>query len=224
MRTLYEILEVSEKASKEVIEKAYKVLVKRYHPDLQTSENKAMAEKKMKEINEAYDILSDDVKRKEYDQNLLKERELKEQQTLNYQEQSPQKQYYTSGETQTEQRYRDMQRRKYEENLKKQEEQMRMQMEQNMQQEYQNAYYDYLRSLGYRIKEKWTWKKIKQLLITIIIMIGIIMILWFLPLTHDMMVEFYENNKIVKLIVDIILEIISAIIKTIGELFGDLFK
>ena len=34
-KTLYEILEVSEKASQEVIEKAYKVLVKKYHPDLQ---------------------------------------------------------------------------------------------------------------------------------------------------------------------------------------------
>lgn len=33
--TLYELLEVSENASKEIIEKAYKVLVKKYHPDLQ---------------------------------------------------------------------------------------------------------------------------------------------------------------------------------------------
>ena len=33
--TLYEILEVSEKASKEIIEKAYRVLAKKYHPDLQ---------------------------------------------------------------------------------------------------------------------------------------------------------------------------------------------
>mgnify|MGYP004462013251 CR=1 FL=1 len=33
--TLYELLEVSENASKEIIEKAYKVLAKKYHPDLQ---------------------------------------------------------------------------------------------------------------------------------------------------------------------------------------------
>ena len=50
METLYDILEVSPKASKEVIEKAYRTLVKRYHPDLQAPENKASAEEKMKQI------------------------------------------------------------------------------------------------------------------------------------------------------------------------------
>ena len=45
-KTLYDILEVSEKASKEVIEKAYRVLAKKYHPDLQTDENKIKAESK----------------------------------------------------------------------------------------------------------------------------------------------------------------------------------
>ena len=39
--TLYEILEVSENASTEIIEKAYKVLAKKYHPDLQDESQKA---------------------------------------------------------------------------------------------------------------------------------------------------------------------------------------
>ena len=39
-KTLYDILEVSEQASKEVIEKAYRVLAKKYHPDLQKDETK----------------------------------------------------------------------------------------------------------------------------------------------------------------------------------------
>lgn len=64
MKTLYEILEVSETASREIIEKAYKVLAKKYHPDLQTENDKLIAEEMMKKINEAYDILSDDEKRK----------------------------------------------------------------------------------------------------------------------------------------------------------------
>ena len=68
----YEILEVSEKASKEIIEKAYKTLAKRYHPDLQPEDKKLIAEEKMKQINEAYDILSDDNKRREFDNRLLK--------------------------------------------------------------------------------------------------------------------------------------------------------
>ena len=66
MKTLYEILEVSENASKEVIEKAYRVLAKKYHPDLQPEEQKLKAEETIKKINEAYAILSNEEKRKEY--------------------------------------------------------------------------------------------------------------------------------------------------------------
>ena len=52
METLYDILEVSRKASKEIIEKAYKTLAKKYHPDLQvTEEDKKIAEEKMKKIS-----------------------------------------------------------------------------------------------------------------------------------------------------------------------------
>ena len=68
MKTLYELLEVSENASKEIIEKAYKVLAKKYHPDLQAEGEKLEAEKKMKQINEAYEVLSDKQKRQMYDQ------------------------------------------------------------------------------------------------------------------------------------------------------------
>ena len=68
MKNYYEILQVSHNASKEVIEKAYKVLAKKYHPDLQTTYSaKAYAEQKLKEINEAYNILSDDFLREQYD-------------------------------------------------------------------------------------------------------------------------------------------------------------
>ena len=52
MKTLYEILEVSETASKEIIEKAYKTLAKKYHPDLQETADKEKAEEMMKKINE----------------------------------------------------------------------------------------------------------------------------------------------------------------------------
>lgn len=75
MKNYYEILEVNKKASKEIIEKAYKVLVKKYHPDLYDVSQKAYAEQKLKEINEAYKILSDDFLKSQYDKELYKQQE-----------------------------------------------------------------------------------------------------------------------------------------------------
>lgn len=67
MKNYYDELEVSKTASKEVIEKVYKVLAKKYHPDTTKEENKQAAEEKFKIISEAYEVLSDDEKREKYD-------------------------------------------------------------------------------------------------------------------------------------------------------------
>ena len=64
-KNYYDILEVNKNASPEIIEKAYKVLVKKYHPDLQEPDKKAFFEQKLKDINEAYDTLSNTEKRKQ---------------------------------------------------------------------------------------------------------------------------------------------------------------
>ena len=74
MKDYYEILEVNEKASSEIIEKAYKTLVKKYHPDLYSTVEKKEAETKLKDINEAYQILSDSFLRSQYDLELQKEK------------------------------------------------------------------------------------------------------------------------------------------------------
>ena len=70
MKNYYDELEVSKTASKEVIEKVYKVLAKKYHPDTTKQVDKQAAEEKFKAISEAYEILSDDEKRKKYDSEL----------------------------------------------------------------------------------------------------------------------------------------------------------
>lgn len=67
MKNYYDELEVSKTASKEVIEKVYRVLAKKYHPDTTTEANKKLAEEKFKVISEAYETLSNDEKRKKYD-------------------------------------------------------------------------------------------------------------------------------------------------------------
>lgn len=61
----YKILGIGKSASKEEIAKAFKKLARQYHPDL-NPDNKD-AESKFKEINEAYEVLKDDEKRKMYD-------------------------------------------------------------------------------------------------------------------------------------------------------------
>ena len=75
----YQILEVDINASDEIIDKAYRTLVKKYHPDLQNENNKSIAEEKIKKINTAYDILSNAEKRKAYDE-ILKNNTISEEQ------------------------------------------------------------------------------------------------------------------------------------------------
>ena len=67
MNNYYEILEVSKDANQDEIKKAYKKLAKKFHPDINKESG---AEEKFKKINEAYEVLSDETKRKEYDQKL----------------------------------------------------------------------------------------------------------------------------------------------------------
>ena len=61
-KNYYEILGVSKDANSDDIKKAYRNLSKKYHPDVNPQ-----GEQKFKEIAEAYSILSDDQKRKQYD-------------------------------------------------------------------------------------------------------------------------------------------------------------
>lgn len=67
MKDYYKILRVAPDASTEVIQMAYKALAKKYHPDLNPGQEEA-AQEKMKDVNEAYEILSDKDKRWQYDQ------------------------------------------------------------------------------------------------------------------------------------------------------------
>ncbi len=68
MKDYYEILGVHKKASKDIITKVFRIQIKKNHPDLFSGDEKKYAETKTQELNEAYDTLSDDEKREEYDE------------------------------------------------------------------------------------------------------------------------------------------------------------
>lgn len=65
-RDYYEVLGVAKSATDEDLKKAYRKLAKQYHPDL--NPNDKVAESKFKEVNEAYAVLSDGEKRRQFDQ------------------------------------------------------------------------------------------------------------------------------------------------------------
>jgi DnaJ-class molecular chaperone len=65
-RDYYQVLGIPKTASADEIRKAHRKLVRQYHPDV--NKNNAAAEAKFKEVQEAYDVLSDEAKRRNYDQ------------------------------------------------------------------------------------------------------------------------------------------------------------
>lgn len=192
MKNYYEILEVDKNASEEVIEKAYKTLAKKYHPDLQNNSN---CQDKMRQINKAYEILSNDFKRREYDEKIKRQSVSIEEYNRIIQENNRLKKDLKRVANQREmsqnqERLEEMSiMQRYYEQIKKATKQPQMRYE--------------------RKKTKISLEKIKKIVIYIAILIGIGLVLAIVPFTRKFFINLYNNNVIIKLLVDTIVETFS---------------
>ena len=196
MKDYYEILEVNRLASSEVIEKAYKVLVQKYHPDKQQGIAKTYCENKMQEINEAYEVLSNPFLKEQYDaeiqrEELEKQRIYEEQQNF-YHEQ--QRIYHEQQEQQIRQDESTMKNKKRRKKLD------------NAEGVYQVGTFSAILALTKKLFkdrkfsmdnfEAPSKKGVFAIMLTIIIVIIIGVILWFIPFTNGWMRELLFENPL----------------------------
>lgn len=197
----YEILEVNKNASPEIIEKAYKTLVKKYHPDLQQDENKNKYEEKIKKINEAYDILSDPEKRKKYDLNLKNtEISINDYNSL-YQENINLKNNLNILKEKL--NYLNNIQNNYEKNnLNYNNLENNKNYSENNNINYNDINYtNYFFNFFVNIKNK--LKDLFAFFITILIIIFIFFILWHIPFTKNYLIKLYNENSILQFFVNL---------------------
>ena len=196
-KNYYDILQINKNASPKIIEKAYKVLAKEYHPDLQSDNDKKQAEEILKQINEAYEVLSDPIKRQEYDKTLndisddiYTKRNIEEE--LNRQKEEIELENQLQKQMQAEKQ----QRLEYERQL---------QYEKELQNAKQKAYYDaYIQDLknrGYKIRYKKSLKDYIKLFFILFILFFIIILIIQLPFVKNYFINLYNENEIIHLLV-----------------------
>ena len=203
MKNYYEILEVDKKASPEVIEKAYKTLVKKYHPDLQNENNHSKYEAKMKEINEAYSILSDDFKKSNYDEQLQQSdisvekynKLVQENQNLRAQLENINQQNTINSTTDNNTINDNV--------ISKMSKLMYNNIKQARAQAYNDAYLQDMKNRGYKIEYKHDLKYYFKLIIYIAIIVLIGILIYQIPPVKSYFTSLYNGNVYFKAIVDI---------------------
>lgn len=219
-KNYYDILQINQNASPEIIEKAYKTLAKKYHPDLQSEENKKKSEEILKEINEAYEVLSNPEKKALYDQNLKNNNISKEAYDNLYNENQvlrnelnniknnnihTNNNYYGYSDI-----YKDNNIK--EDELRKQRI-LKKQAELAKKQAYYDAYVQDLKNRGYKIRYKKTWrdylKNIASLFIATIVTIILIFLLFQIPFIKNYFTDLYYNNYIIQNLMDFIFNIFN---------------
>lgn len=206
-KTYYDWLEVSPKASSEVIEKAYKALVRKYHPDLQ-EDNRQEAEELMKKINEAYDVLSNNEKRIKYDADLKLNQE--HNQTQNHIQQTTNNnisKQHSIHELAYQQKLALKRQQQLELERQRQAElaqiEYQRQVDAARQKAYHDAYIQDLKNRGYKIRYKKTFKDYVRVAITILIIILVLFVAWQIPFIRNWFIDLYNDNELIQIIVNV---------------------
>lgn len=222
-KNYYEILQINQNASPEIIEKAYKTLAKKNHPDLQEESNKKEAEEILKEINEAYETLSDLNKKALYDQNLKNQTISQEEYDQIHEENKILKEKLNNLNTNYNNKSNNIQNNeiKYQPDLnyiqkqqieyeqKQREIQYQQQLEQAKQKAYHDAYIQDLKNRGYKIKYKKSLKDYIKGFITIIATIIVLIVLWQIPFVHNFFIKLYEENEIIHNTINFIINLFN---------------
>ena len=196
MKNYYEILEVSPNASKEIIDKVYKTLAKKYHPDANSKEKKEWAEEEFKKINEAYEVLSDKEKRANYDNELKKEIEANDESLKNlkimYEEMEKQNKYLKNEIINLKNNKR-IEDKNTQNNMNSSQAKMYdnyyQEINSTINRAYHDAYIQRMKDYGYKIVYKKSLKdRIKDFIsifITMVVIFIIMLLLWQIPAVRD---------------------------------------
>lgn len=222
-KNFYDWLEINRNASPEVIEKAYKTLVRKYHPDLQEEANKHESEEILKQINDAYDTLSDPIKKSDYDAHLQASEISADEYEHLYQEKANLENELNNLRNNTKSTYQEPQQRPIsrphtQEGVQRQaeqdlEDQLRYQeqMQQAVNKAYHDAYVQDLRRRGFKIRYKKTFKDYIRILITIVVIILVIFILTKIPFIRNYFADLYKQNEVIRWIADIFINIFDSV-------------
>lgn len=219
-KNFYDILEININASQEIIDKAYKVLVKKYHPDLQNSaEEKAKCEAKIKEINEAFDTLSNPQKREEYDKFILESQISEEDYNDLYNENENLKREINTLKNNSNANInnsynnqnpkKDFNNQNSKKDFNSQNADFEKEYENAINKAYHDAYIQDLKNRGYKIKYKKTFSDYIRSFIALLITLIILFLVFQIPFVKNYFISLYNENALIKNIVDFFVNIFN---------------
>ena len=212
-KNYYKILQIDRNASPEIIEKAYKTLAKKYHPDLQSENNKEKYEEIFKVINEAYQTLSDPSLKASYDKSLSDNEISRDKYDMLYRQNQELKSELNDLQSQREvysskSSYNPISSslsdnsqspKRYTRNLE-----YERQIKESIQKAYNDAYIQDLKNRGYKIKYERTPLEYLKNIISVLIVLFLLFLIFQIPFVKKYFINLYNSNPAFKMIIDII--------------------